>query len=63
MAQAIKRRTPDFSSGHDLTGREIESRIGLWAESTEAAWDALAHSPLPPLPHSYSVSVSFSQNK
>ena len=35
MAQLVKRLTLGFSSGHDLTVREFESRIWLCAESSE----------------------------
>ena len=58
MAQLVKRPTPDFSSGRDLTVHEIEPRVGLRADSTEPAWDSLTPSlsALPPLMHTHSLS-------
>ena len=35
VAQLVKRLTLDFGSGHDLTLREFEPRIGLHADSSE----------------------------
>ena len=54
MAQLVKRPTLDIGSGHHLTVREIEPRVGL----ANRAWDFLSHSlslflPLPSL-HSLS---------
>ena len=40
--QSVKRPTPGFSSGHDLTVREFEPCIGLHADSVEPAWDSLS---------------------
>ena len=37
VAQLVKRLTPDFGSGHDLTVCEIEPRVGLCADSVEPA--------------------------
>ena len=45
VAQSIKRPTLDFSSGHDLTIRELEPHIQLCADSTEPAWDSLLSAP------------------
>ena len=42
MAQSVEPLTLDFLSGHDLTVRESESRIGLCADSLEPAWDSLS---------------------
>ena len=60
MAQLVKRRTPDFGSGHDLTVRETKSCVGLFTDSMEPAWDSpfpsLSACPLPPL-------LTLSQNK
>ena len=39
VAQSAKRLTLDFSSGYDLTDPELESCIGLCADSAEPAWD------------------------
>ena len=61
MAQAVKRLTLDFSSGHDLTVCETEPRVGLCNDSTEPAWDSLSPSlSAPPL---LRLSLSVSQNK
>ena len=70
MAQSVRHLTLDFSSGHDLTVREIEPLVGLHADSTEPAWDSPSPSllslPLPShLPHmlarALSLSLSLSQ--
>ena len=61
MDQLVERLIPDFSSGHDLTVPEFEPRIGLWADSTEPAWDSLSPSlslSAPPL-----LALSFSLPK
>ena len=42
IAPWVKCLTLDFGSGHDLTVREFESRIGLCAGSVEAAWDSFS---------------------
>ena len=43
--------TPGFGSGHDLEVCEFEPHIGLCANSTEPAWEALSLSfSDPPLP-------------
>ena len=42
MAQSVKRLTLDLGSGHNLTVREFEPRVGLCAVSTESAWDSLS---------------------
>ena len=63
MAQAVKRLTLDFSSGRDLTVPEFEPRIGLLADSSEAAWASLCLPFSLPLPHLFSLSLSLSQNK
>ena len=34
VAQSVKRPTLDLGSGHDLTVPEIESHVGLCADST-----------------------------
>ena len=48
MAPSVKRPTLDFSSGHDLMGREMEPHTGLCADNTEHAWDSLTPTPPPP---------------
>ena len=40
-----------FVSGHDLTVRGIEPRVGLGADSMEAAWDSLSPSLCPSPAH------------
>ena len=47
MAELVKHLTLDFSSGHDLTLREIEPLMGICADSTEPAWDSLSPLSLP----------------
>ena len=47
VALSVKRLTLDFSSGHDLTVREFQPRVGLCADSAEPAWDSLCPSPSP----------------
>ena len=37
VAQLVKRPTLYFGSGHDLTVRKFESRLGLCADSAEPA--------------------------
>ena len=50
MTQLVNRQTLDFGSGYDLMVREIETRIGLCADSMESAWDSLSPSlSAPPL--------------
>ena len=44
MAQSVKRLTLDLGSGHDLTVRELEPRVGLCADCTEPVWDLLSPS-------------------
>ena len=59
MVQSVKRPTLGFDSGHDLTVREFQPRVGLWADSTELARDPLSFSlSAPPL-----LTLSLSQNK
>ena len=61
MAQSVKRPTLGFGSGHDLTVREFDLRVGLCADSWEPAWDSLSLSLSAPPP--LALSVSLSQNK
>ena len=58
MAQSLKPRTLDFSSGHDFTVHEFEPHIGLCADSAQPAWDSLSLflSLSLPFPHSCSLS-------
>ena len=50
LAQSVKRPTLGFGSGHDLTVREFEPRIGLCADSAEPASGSLPPSlSVPPL--------------
>ena len=61
MTQLVKRLTPGFCSGHDLTVCELEPYAGLCADSVEPAWDSFS---LPlPLSLSLQFSLSLSQNK
>ena len=41
-AQAVKRLTLEFGSGHDLMVLGIEPHIRLCPDSTEPAWDSLS---------------------
>ena len=50
VAQSGKHPTLDFGSGHDLTVREFEPRVGLCADSSETAWDSFSLPLSPPLP-------------
>ena len=45
MAQLVKRLTLGSGSGHGLTVREFELRMGLCTDGEEPAWDSLS----PPL--------------
>ena len=59
VAQSVKRLTLDLGSGHDLTVREFEPRVGLCADSAEPAWDSLSLSLCPSsLVHVLSFSLS-----
>ena len=42
VAQSVNGLTLDFSSGRDLTVREIEPHVRLCADSAEPAWDSLS---------------------
>ena len=44
MVQSAEHPTFELGPGHDLMVREIEPRVGLCVDSTEAAWNSL---PLP----------------
>ena len=50
MAQSVEHQTLDLGSGHDLTVHEIESRVELCADNTEAPWDSFSPSLSLPLP-------------
>ena len=64
VAQAVKRPTLDFGSGHDLTVCAFEPRIGFCADSVEPAWDSLflppSLCPSPARVHVLSLSLSLS---
>ena len=61
VAQSVKHLALDFCSGHDLTVRRFEPRIGLLADSMQLAWVSLSLSLcLRPCP---SHAVSLSQHK
>ena len=57
VAQSAKHLTLDFGSGHDLTVREMEPRVGLCADSTEPAWESPSPSFSLPLPCSHARST------
>ena len=67
MAQSVKRPTLGFGSGHDLTVREFDLRVGLCADSLEPAWDSLSLSlsapPLLALSVSLSHTINFKKKK
>ena len=42
VVPSVKDLTLDFGSGHDLTVCEMESCVGLCADSMEPAWDSLS---------------------
>ena len=54
-AQSVKRPTPDFGSGHDLTVRGIEPRVRLCADSVEPAWASLSPPLCPSLAHAWTL--------
>ena len=54
VAQSVRGRTLDFSSGHDLTVRGFKPSVRLCIDSVEPAWDSLSL----PLPCSLSLCVS-----
>lgn len=41
---SVKRLALDFGSGHGLTVREFEPRVGLCAGGVDPAWDSLSPS-------------------
>ena len=50
MARSVQRLTLGLGSGHELTVREFEPRIGHRAADGESAWDSLSLSlSAPPL--------------
>ena len=64
MAQLVKHPTLDFSSGRDLMVYELESYIGLCADSAEPAWASLSLSlslSVPPTPPLLILSLSLSK--
>ena len=63
MAQWVKRLTLGFGSGHDLMVGEIESCVGLCADSAEPAWDSLSPSLSASPQHVLSLSLSLKINK
>ena len=63
MAQSVMCPTLVFGSGHDLTVRELEPRIGLRVDSVEPAWDSLPPHPAPPPHLSSARSLCLCQNK
>ena len=65
MAQSVKPRIFDFGSEHDLTIREMESRVGLHADSMKPARDLLSPSVFlsPRFPHLPSLSLKINLKK
>ena len=67
MAQSGKGPTLGLGSGHDLTVRGINPRMGLCADSVEPAWDSLSLSlslhPSPTQAPARSRSLPLSLNK
>ena len=61
MAQSVKRQTPDFHSGRDLTVGGFEPHIGLCADSMEPARGSLSPSLSAPPRLSLSLSLSLSK--
>ena len=59
VAQSVRRPTLDFGSGHDLTVREFEPRIGYCTGGWEPAWNSVS----PSLRPSPAGSLVLSQNK
>ena len=57
VAQLIERPTVDFSSGHDLTVREIELRVRLYADSVESLFEILSPSLFAPPPLTLSQNI------
>ena len=56
VAQLVGRLILDVSSGHDLTIRGTEPRVGLCADSVEPAWESLPLSLSAPPPLTLSLS-------
>ena len=63
MAQSVEHLALGFSSGHDLTVREFEPHIGLFADSVEPALDSLSPSLSAPPLLTFLHSLSLSHNK
>ena len=63
MAQLVKHSSLDFSSGHHLMDREIESLVGLCADGAKLAWDSLSLPLSLSLPHALVSSLSLKINK
>ena len=57
LGDSVERPPLDFSSGHGLMVHGIEPRVGLWAVSTEPAWDFLSPLSLPLPTHALSLSL------
>ena len=65
MVQSVKHLTLDLGSGHDLTIREVEPRLGLCANTVLTAGNLLGVLSLPlslPLPCLHTVSLSLKIN-
>ena len=57
----LKCLTLDFGSGHDLTVRVLEPRIGLHADNVELVWDSVSLS-LCPSPVALCISIKINEN-
>ena len=55
VAPSVKHPTLNLGPGHDVTGRESEPRVGLWADGVEPAWGSV--------PPSLSLPLSLSLSK
>ena len=61
MAQSVKRLTPGFGAGHDLTLRGIEPHVRTLPGSAEPAWDSLSPSLSAPSLLERALSLSLSK--
>ena len=65
MAQSVMHSTLDFGSGHDLLVHEFKSRIWLYADGMQPAWDSVSPSlsaPSPPCVRSLFLSLKININ-
>ena len=62
VAQSVECLTLDFSLSHDLTVCGFKPCIRLYADIVEPAWDSLSLFLSLPLPHVFSLALSFKIN-